>query len=88
MPRPIIPGEKRALNKCVVEKLANKVYDLELENAPDYRVWSYRKAAWAIEGLEQDIGLLYRTMGLMGLQSIPDVGEKLGSDIEDWIVNA
>jgi DNA repair photolyase len=85
MPRPIIPGEKRALNKRVVEKLANKVYEMELKNEPNYRIWSYRKAAWAIEDLEQDIGLLYRTMGLKGLQSIPNVGEKLGREIETWL---
>ncbi len=84
MPRPIIPGDKRALNRLTVEWLANKVYTLELENAPGYRVWSYRKAAWAIEDLEQDISLVYRAMGLKGLQSIPNVGEKLGGEIEMW----
>ena len=88
MPRPIISGEKRALNKRIVEVLANKVYEMEVDDMPNHRVWSYRKAAWAIEDLEQDIGLLYRTMGLKGLQSIPAVGEKLGSVIEDWIVKA
>ena len=31
MPRPIIPGEKRALNKRVVETLANQAHDLELD---------------------------------------------------------
>jgi len=87
MPRPIIPGDKRALNRRIVEWLANKVYALELENAPDYRVWSYRKAAWAVEDLEQDIGLIYRTMGLKGLQSIPSIGEKLGREIEVWLVS-
>jgi hypothetical protein len=30
MPRPIIPGDKRTLNKRVVEALANQVYDMEL----------------------------------------------------------
>jgi DNA repair photolyase len=85
MPRPIIPGDKRALNRRIVELLADKVYTLELENAPGYRVWSYRKAAWAIEDLEQDIGLVYRTMGLKGLQSIPTIGPVLGGEIEAWL---
>jgi hypothetical protein len=85
MPRPIISGDKRALNRRIVERLANKVYTMELENAPNYRIWSYRKAAWSVEDLEQDIGLVYRTMGLKGLQSIPNVGEKLGGEIEGWI---
>ena len=82
MPRPIIPGEKRALNKRVVEVLANKVYEMEINKEPNFRIWAYRKAAWAIEDLEQDVGLLYRTMGLRGLESIPAVGGKLGSEIE------
>jgi DNA polymerase/3'-5' exonuclease PolX len=87
MPRPIIPGDKRALNRRIVEWLANKVYTLELENAPGYRVWSYRKAAWAVEDLEQDIGLIYRTLGFKGLQGIPNIGEKLGREIEGRLVS-
>ena len=86
MPRPIIPGDKRALNRRLVERLANKVYSLELENTSNYRVWAYRKAAWTIEDLEQDIGLVYQSMGIKGLQSIPNVGEKLGGDIEKWLM--
>ena len=81
MPRPIVPGDKRALNRRIVEWFANKVYVLELENAPGYQVWSYRKAAWAIEDLEQDIDLIYRTMGLQGLQNIPNIGGKFSSEI-------
>ena len=87
MPRPIIPGEKRALNKRIVEALANKVYEMEINNEASHRIWAYRKAAWAVEDLEQDIALLYRTMGLKGLQTIPDVGEKLGKTIEVLIKN-
>jgi DNA repair photolyase len=81
MPRPIIPGEKRALNKRVVERLANQAYELELAEAPTQRVWAYRKAAWAVEDTEQDIGLVYRTMGLRGLQSIKDVGPAIAAQI-------
>ncbi|OQY33902.1 MAG: hypothetical protein B6I38_03040 [Anaerolineaceae bacterium 4572_5.1] len=82
MPRPIIPGDKRAINKRIVEVLANKVYEMELELAPKHRIWAYRKAAWAIEDLEQDIRLVYRTMGLKGLQSIENVGPSIGREIE------
>jgi hypothetical protein len=82
IPRPIIPGDKRALNKRIVERLAEKVYELEIHQEPDHLVWAYRKAAWAIEDLEQDIGLIYRTMGLKGLQNIPNVGPRLGDNIE------
>jgi len=81
MPRPIIPGEKRAQNKRVAEMLANKVYYMELNNAPSQHVWAYRKAAWAIEDLEQDVGLIYAQMGLKGLESIPNVGTKIAQEI-------
>ena len=56
MPRPIIPGDKRALNKRIIEALANQGYWLELDNAPGQSVWAYRKAAWAIEDLEPTSG--------------------------------
>jgi DNA repair photolyase len=82
IPRPIIPGEKRGLNKKIVEQLANQVHILELENASSSRIWSYRKAAWAIEDLEQDIGLVYRMLGLKGLESIPMVSAQLAREIE------
>jgi hypothetical protein len=87
MPRPIIPGEKRARNKQIVEALANKVYDMELQNAAPQRVWAYRKAAWAIEDLEQDVGLIYSQMGLKGLMNIPNVGPRLAQEIADQLNN-
>jgi len=81
IPRPIIPGDKRALNKRVVEALANRLYDMELNGEPGQRVWAYRKAAWAIEDLEQDVGLVYRQMGRKGLESIENVGPRLA----EWL---
>jgi hypothetical protein len=81
MPRPIIPGEKRALNKRVVELLANRTHDLELDEAPSQQVWAYRKAAWAVEDTEQDVGLIYRTMGLRGLENIRDVGPETAKEL-------
>jgi DNA repair photolyase len=85
VPRPIIASDKRALNKRIVEVLAERLYSMELENAPGYRAWPYRKAAWAVEDLEQDIGLVYRSMGLKGLQSIENVGVRMGVVIEKLI---
>jgi DNA repair photolyase len=85
IPRPVIPGDRRALNKRVVEQLANRAYSLELDGAPPRRVWAYRKAAWAIEDLEQDLRLVYREMGLRGLQSIPAVGASLAPEVETWV---
>jgi DNA repair photolyase len=88
VPRPIIPTDKRALNKRIVETLANQVYSLELERKPAALVWDYRKAAWAIEDLEQDVRLIYRQMGLKGLQSIPGLAPTLARWVESQVMQA
>jgi DNA repair photolyase len=85
IPRPIIAGEKRELNKRIVEALAYKLHLLELENASSRQIWAYRKAAWAVEDLEQDIGLIYMTMGRKGLESIPNVCPPLSGEIESLV---
>jgi DNA repair photolyase len=88
MPRPIIPGDKRALNKRIVEALANQCYWMELDNAPGQRVWAYRKAAWAIEDLQQEVGLVHRTMGRKGLESIENVGPRMAEVIEGLLAES
>jgi DNA repair photolyase len=85
MPRPIIPGDKRALNKRIVEALAKQVYDMELRGEPQQRVWAYRKAAWAIEDTQQDLGLIYRQMGVKGLEGIENVGPRLAKVVQDLL---
>jgi DNA polymerase/3'-5' exonuclease PolX len=60
---------------------------LELQNAAPQRVWAYRKAAWAIEDLEQDVGLIYSQMGVKGLESIPNVGLRLAQEIATQLNN-
>ena len=85
IPRPIIPGEKRELNKRIVEALVYKLHMLELENASSSQIWAYRKAAWAVEDLEQDVGLIYRSLGRKGLESIPGISLSLAGEIEALI---
>jgi len=82
MARPIRSGEKRALNKRVAVYLANLTYTMEIESQPGYKIWSIRKAAWAIENFEQDISLVYRQLGRKGLESIQQVGPKIGGLVE------
>ena len=85
MTRPIIPGDKRALNKRIVESLANECYEMELRGESQQRVWAYRKAAWTIEDTPQDVGLIYRTMGRKGLESIENVGPRMAEVVEGLI---
>jgi hypothetical protein len=88
MPRPIIRGEKLAVNKRIAEHLANKTYRLELAGDQGYRIWAYRKAAWAMDDLEQDVRLIYEWMGAKGLEGIPNVGKKLAREVEQQIHSA
>jgi len=87
MPRPIIPGDKFATNKRIVEILADKLYEMDLELAPKDRIWAYRKAAWAVEDLKQDIKLIHRAMGLKGIESIENIDTKMGGIIEKTLKN-
>jgi len=48
-------------------------------------VRAYRKAAWAIEDTEQDIGLIYWAMGVKGLEGIENVGPELAQVVEALI---
>jgi hypothetical protein len=85
MPRPIIPGDKRTLNKRVAERLAYETYRLELDDAPPNEIWAYRRTAWAVEDLEQELGLAYRMMGRKGLASIENVGPQMARVVEALI---
>lgn len=87
IPRPIIPGERLAVNKRLAEGLADISYDLEIHNKPQSGVWDYRKAAWAIEEFPTDIRLLYNALGLKGIRGIKDIGDKIGSEIEEMLKN-
>lgn len=87
IPRPVIAGEKRAINKRIVEALAYQLHIHELNNANQQLIWAYRKAAWAIEDLEQDIVLVYRTFGSKGLENIPNIDQRLAREIELLLAN-
>jgi hypothetical protein len=45
-----------------------------LNGEPIRRVCAYRRAAWAIEYALQDLGLIYRQMGVKRLESIENIG--------------
>jgi DNA repair photolyase len=84
MPRYIAPGPL-AVNKRIAERLFLKTYDLELEMAADYRIWAYRKAAWAVDEYGESIADLYQQRGEIGLQSLPGIGKRLAGQIGEWL---
>ena len=84
MPRYVAPGPL-AVNRRIAERLFLKTYDLELEQAKDYRVWAYRKAAWAVDESPDSIGALYEARGEAGLRELPGIGKSLAAQIAGWL---
>ena len=58
------------------------------DGEPSRRVWAYRKAAWAIEDTPQDLGLIYRSMGRKGLESIRNVGPMMAQVVEALLTSS
>ena len=81
MPRRI-PQGRLATNKRIAEKLFLKVYDLELAMESNYKIWAFRKAAWAVDELDRGIEEIYTAQGIEGLLAIPNIGKQLGGEIE------
>jgi DNA repair photolyase len=84
IPRHIAPGPS-AVNKQVAERLFLKTYDLELEEAKDYRIWAYRKAAWAVDEWPENIADIYQARGEGGLRELPGIGKSLAAEIARWL---
>jgi hypothetical protein len=84
MPRYIIPGPL-AVNKRVAEKLFLKTYDLELEQAGQYSIWAYRKAAWTVDEMSEDIAQINRIGGVKALRALPNIGTAIAAEISTWL---
>lgn len=80
IPRLIIPG-LLAINKRIAEQLYLRTYDLELEQAADYRIWAYRKAAWTVDELKENIAEIYYDRGVAALRELPGIGKSLVGEI-------
>jgi DNA repair photolyase len=84
MPRYVAPGPL-AVNKRIAERLFLKTYDLELEGAKDYRMWAYRKAAWAVDEWPESVAAIYQARGEAGLRELPGIGKSLAGRIAGWL---
>jgi DNA repair photolyase len=84
MPRYIGTGPL-AINKQIAEKFFLKTYELELEQAPAYRIWAYRKAAWTVDEWPESVAEIYREQGEAGLQKLPDIGKSAAAEMGKWL---
>jgi DNA repair photolyase len=84
MPR-YIPSGPLAANKRIAELLFLKSYDLELEGAQGHRIWTYRKAAWAVDEWPESIVHVHQARGEAGLRELPGIGKSLAAEIAGWL---
>lgn len=84
MPR-FIPSGPLAANKRIAEFLFLKTYDLQLEGALEYRIWTYRKAAWALDEWPESIVHVHQARGEAGLRELPGIGKSLAAEIAGWL---
>jgi DNA polymerase/3'-5' exonuclease PolX len=87
MPR-YIPAGPLGINKRLAERLFLRTYDLELEQAANYRIWAYRKAAWTVDDWPEGLDQLYAQGGREALAGLPEVGPGLAEELAGWIDEA
>jgi DNA repair photolyase len=84
MPRYLGTGPL-AINRQIAERLFLKTYELELAQAQSYRIWAYRKAAWAIDEWPESLAEIFRQQGESGLQKLPGIGKGIVAEISQWL---
>jgi DNA polymerase/3'-5' exonuclease PolX len=84
MPR-WIGGGPLSINKRVAERLFLKTYDLELEQAPQPRIWAYRKAAWTADEYTGNIAELFSARREAGLRALPGIGAGIAAEIGKFL---
>ena len=78
MPRYVADGPL-ATNKRIAEEIFNRCYQLELECAPSYKIWTHKRAGWTVDELDADILTLYKKHGMKGLEALPNIGPSLAT---------
>jgi len=84
MPRYVAPAPLD-VNKRLAERLFLKTYELELEQAKDFRIWAYRKVAWTVDELAENILDIFHTRGEDGLMELPNIGKGISGAIARWL---
>ena len=70
------------------KKIAKILYEIErLLNIKGvaYKPRAYRKAAFTLENLKQNISEIYKKQGIKGLEKIPGIGKSIAEKIEEYL---
>ena len=86
IPRPVKHYPKKLhFNKKIAAKFYLKARDYQESGQDKYKEWAYRKAAWAIDDLEESLVDIYKKSWLVGIQKIQGIGNRLAHEIEKEI---
>jgi len=55
--------KKLHINKIIAEEFYNKARELQLSGKGGYKEWGFRKTAWILDNLDQDIKSIYKKKG-------------------------
>jgi len=88
IPRPIAFYPKSLqINKKIAESFYLKARQLQLSGNGGFREWAYRKAAWSMDELDQNIKMVYKEKGLKGLEEIKGIGKSMAKQIKIFLQN-
>jgi len=80
-PKRYIPDNKYKNNKSVSEILFNITHLLQNLGEGSYRVWAFRKAAWAVDELDVDLKSVYESGTLKQVENLGDSTIKVIAEI-------
>lgn len=78
------PKELR-LNKELAGKFHLMARETQMSGEGGYREWAYRRAGWALEGLDENVADIYKAKGLDGLLEIEGIGKSLGQKLAEYL---
>jgi len=86
IPRPIeIYPKELQINKKIAEKFYLKAREFQMSGQSGYREWTYRKAAWSLDDLEESVKEILQKQGIDGTRQIKGVGKSLGEQIKEFL---
>jgi DNA polymerase (family 10) len=66
-------------------KIFNEIADFLAADKVEFKPFAYRKAARALEDLQEDVAAVYQRGGLKAVEDIPGIGESTGQKIEEYL---
>jgi len=68
-----------------IAKILYQIAELLEVKGVVFKPAAYRKAAKSLEGLENDVSLIYKENGIKGIKEIPGVGKSISEKIEEYL---